>query len=101
MSYRGSFRRDDPDRAQKFADLVDPAIAAACTRAKGMGLPGLSRKPSRRSGGRSFRLKGYLAAVYEKIRAAGGVCIADEVQTGLGRSGRRITFGFEHQGACA
>ena len=30
---------------------------------------------------------GYLASCYEAVRAAGGVCVADEVQTGLGRFG--------------
>jgi 4-aminobutyrate aminotransferase-like enzyme len=30
---------------------------------------------------------GYLAEVYRLVRAAGGVCIADEVQTGFGRLG--------------
>ena len=30
---------------------------------------------------------GYLASVYAAVRAAGGLCIADEVQTGLGRNG--------------
>ncbi|MEC7236669.1 MAG: aminotransferase class III-fold pyridoxal phosphate-dependent enzyme, partial [Pseudomonadota bacterium] len=41
---------------------------------------------------------GYLAAVYERVRAAGGLCIADEVQTGLGRLGDAY-WGFETQQA--
>jgi 4-aminobutyrate aminotransferase-like enzyme len=36
--------------------------------------------------------------VYERIRAAGGVCIADEVQTGLGRLGE-FYWGFAQQDA--
>jgi 4-aminobutyrate aminotransferase-like enzyme/Ser/Thr protein kinase RdoA (MazF antagonist) len=31
---------------------------------------------------------GYLAATYEAVRAAGGLCVADEVQAGYGRTGR-------------
>src|SRR5215204_6530010 len=31
--------------------------------------------------------EGYLPQVYEAVRSAGGVCIADEVQTGYGRIG--------------
>jgi len=31
--------------------------------------------------------KGYLKGVYEHVRKAGGICIADEVQTGFGRTG--------------
>src|SRR5205823_7470117 len=40
---------------------------------------------------------GYLKHVYEHIRAAGGVCIADEVQAGFGRMGTHF-WGFETQG---
>ncbi|KUJ76240.1 peptidase M23 [Ruegeria marisrubri] len=94
--YRGSFRRDDPDRAQKYADLVDGAIAAL--KEKGHGVAGFIAETFPSVGGQIIPPKGYLPAVYEKIRAAGGVCIADEVQTGLGRLGDYY-FGFEHQGA--
>ncbi|KAK9835307.1 hypothetical protein WJX81_000697 [Elliptochloris bilobata] len=40
---------------------------------------------------------GYLPAVYQMVRDAGGVCIADEVQTGFGRTGTHY-WGFENQG---
>ena len=40
---------------------------------------------------------GYLAAAFEHVRAAGGVCIADEVQVGFGRVGDAM-WGFELQG---
>jgi alanine-glyoxylate transaminase/(R)-3-amino-2-methylpropionate-pyruvate transaminase len=40
---------------------------------------------------------GYLKHTYEHIRAAGGVCIADEVQAGFGRTGTHY-WGFETQG---
>jgi 4-aminobutyrate aminotransferase-like enzyme len=39
----------------------------------------------------------YLAEVYKLVRAAGGVCIADEVQVGFGRLGTHF-WGFEKQG---
>jgi 4-aminobutyrate aminotransferase-like enzyme len=94
--YRGAFRRDDPQRAQKFADLVDPAIAAL--QARGQGIAGFIAETFPSVGGQIIPPRGYLSAVYEKIRAAGGICIADEVQTGLGRLGDYY-FGFEHQGA--
>ncbi len=48
-------------------------------------------------GGQIVLPSGYLADVYARIRAAGGLCIADEVQTGLGRLGDWF-FGFEGQG---
>ena len=40
--------------------------------------------------------QGYLKQTYEYVRAAGGVCIADEVQTGFGRTGTHF-WGFETQ----
>ncbi len=40
---------------------------------------------------------GFLAGAYERVRAAGGVCIADEVQIGVGRPGA-TTWGFELHG---
>ncbi len=39
----------------------------------------------------------YLEEVYRHVRAAGGVCIADEVQVGFGRVGTHF-WGFETQG---
>ncbi|MEV6635931.1 aminotransferase [Actinoplanes sp. NPDC051470] len=40
---------------------------------------------------------GYLARVYAATRAAGGLCVADEVQAGYGRLGAHF-WGFEQQG---
>jgi alanine-glyoxylate transaminase/(R)-3-amino-2-methylpropionate-pyruvate transaminase len=40
---------------------------------------------------------GYLQHTYEHVRAAGGLCIADEVQAGFGRTGTHF-WGFETQG---
>jgi 4-aminobutyrate aminotransferase-like enzyme len=41
--------------------------------------------------------EGYLARVYDAVRDAGGVCIADEVQTGYGRIGTHF-WAFEKYG---
>jgi 4-aminobutyrate aminotransferase-like enzyme len=40
---------------------------------------------------------GYLNKVYEVVRGAGGVCVADEVQTGFGRTGTHF-YAFEKYG---
>jgi len=40
---------------------------------------------------------GYLNKVYDAVRGAGGVCIADEVQTGFGRTGTHF-YAFERYG---
>ncbi|MFJ6726382.1 aminotransferase [Streptomyces sp. NPDC091281] len=41
--------------------------------------------------------EGYLADVYARVRAAGGLCVADEVQVGFGRTGSGF-WGFERSG---
>ena len=94
--FRGSFKRDDPERAKKFADLVDPAIARLQDGPHGVA--GFIAETFPSVGGQIIPPACYLAEVYKKIRAAGGICIADEVQTGLGRLGEYY-FAFEHQGA--
>ncbi|MEU8635338.1 aminotransferase [Amycolatopsis sp. NPDC048633] len=40
---------------------------------------------------------GYLSAIYDAVRQAGGLCVADEVQVGYGRLGDHF-WGFEQQG---
>ena len=40
---------------------------------------------------------GYLPTVYSSIKEAGGICIADEVQAGFGRTGSHF-WGFQSQG---
>lgn len=48
-------------------------------------------------GGAVPLVKGFLKPAYEAVRAAGGICIADEVQTGFGRTGTHY-WGFEAHG---
>jgi alanine-glyoxylate transaminase/(R)-3-amino-2-methylpropionate-pyruvate transaminase len=91
--YRGPFGYDDPDAAKKYSDdvksLIDyatPGKVAAFIAESIQGVGGFVEFP-----------QGYLKNVYEHIRAAGGVCIADEVQTGFGRTGTHF-WGFETQG---
>jgi ethanolamine-phosphate phospho-lyase len=43
--------------------------------------------------------EGFLQAAYKSVREAGGLCIADEVGSGLGRVGEKF-WGFELQGVC-
>lgn len=49
-------------------------------------------------GGQVVLPRGYLARAYAMVRAAGGVAIADDVQTALGRLGDYF-WGFEEQAA--
>jgi 4-aminobutyrate aminotransferase-like enzyme/Ser/Thr protein kinase RdoA (MazF antagonist) len=48
-------------------------------------------------GGQIVYPPGYLTAAFEAVRAAGGVCVADEVQVGFGRIGEHF-WGFELDG---
>jgi 4-aminobutyrate aminotransferase-like enzyme len=48
-------------------------------------------------GGQVVLPPGYLPEVYRHVRAAGGVCMADEVQTGFGRIGAHW-WAFQHYG---
>jgi len=48
-------------------------------------------------GGQIILPPGFLNDAYARVRALGGICIADEVQTGLGRAGTHFSM-FEAQG---
>ena len=54
-------------------------------------------EPIQGVGGANQYPEGYLKEVYDLIRANGGVCVADEVQTGFGRCGSHF-WGFETHG---
>ena len=93
--YRGQFKRDDPDAGAKYAEAVAAIIARL--RDGGSGIAGFIAESCPSVGGQIMLPPGYLAAVYSHVREAGGVCIADEVQTGLGRIGTHL-WAFESQG---
>ena len=91
--YRGPYGYDDPQSGVKYAADVGevirfatPGRVAAFFAETIQGVGGTVPLPS-----------GYLTSVYEQVRAAGGICIADEVQTGFGRTGDHY-WGFENQG---
>ncbi|MBJ7327399.1 MAG: aminotransferase class III-fold pyridoxal phosphate-dependent enzyme [Chthoniobacterales bacterium] len=91
--YRGTFGYDDPEAGAKYANDVKELIDYA-TPGK---LAGFIAESIQGVGGFVEFPPGYLQQVYEYVRAAGGVCIADEVQTGFGRTGTHF-WGFETQG---
>ncbi|MDE8603116.1 aminotransferase class III-fold pyridoxal phosphate-dependent enzyme [Marinomonas sp. RSW2] len=92
--YRGRYRRDDPQCAEKYAAQVDNALANIKQR-HGK-LAGFIAETFPSVGGQIIPPQGYLKSVYARVRAVGGVCIADEVQTALGRLGEYY-FAFEQQ----
>jgi alanine-glyoxylate transaminase/(R)-3-amino-2-methylpropionate-pyruvate transaminase len=91
--YRGPFGYDDSEAGKKYADDVKNLIEYA-TPGK---VAGFIAESIQGVGGFVEFPQGYLKHTYEHVRAAGGVCIADEVQTGFGRTGTHF-WGFETQG---
>ena len=91
--YRGQFK--GPDAGAQYAADVDRAIAAV--QGDGRQLGGYIAEPVYGNGGGVLMPDGYLTAAYSAVRAAGGLCVADEVQVGYGRLGDYF-WGFEQQG---
>lgn len=92
--YRGRHR--GPDTGSVYAKSVRNAIAR---------LEEVGKKPAAfiaetypSVGGQIITPKGYLREVYQHVRKAGGICIADEVQTCYGRIGNAF-YAFEEQEA--
>jgi 4-aminobutyrate aminotransferase-like enzyme/Ser/Thr protein kinase RdoA (MazF antagonist) len=91
--YRGQYSGRDAGR--KYADAVSDAVQSIV--GEGRGIAAFISEPLMGCGGQIVFPEGYLEASYKHIREAGGVCIADEVQTGFGRVGTHF-WGFETQG---
>jgi 4-aminobutyrate aminotransferase-like enzyme len=91
--YRGPHRGDDAgeqyaaDVARQIEELGSSGRAPAAFIAES----------AVSCGGQMILPSGYLTAAHQHVRAAGGLCIADEVQVGLGRVGSHW-WGFETQG---
>ncbi|PRZ20364.1 aminotransferase class III-fold pyridoxal phosphate-dependent enzyme [Flavobacterium granuli] len=92
--YRGEYKYGDSKAGEKYAKDVDRIITALETE---------SKKPAAficetllGVGGQIALPPNYLKEVYAKVREAGGICIADEVQVGFGRVGTKF-WGFELQ----
>jgi len=93
--YRGRFREDHPDAARAYAEDADRAIAALAER--GHRPAALMIDSAYTAHGILDVPKVWLAMVAQKIRASGGLVIADEVQPGFGRFGEAF-WGFAAQG---
>ncbi len=95
-TFRGPYKADDPDAGMKYARHVAEIIGTI--REQGEELCGFIAESYPSVGGQIITPDGYLRVVYDAVREAGGVCIADEVQTGYGRIGTHF-YAFEAQGA--
>jgi len=92
--YRGPHRYGEADAASRYAESVSEQIEILAANGH---MPAAFIAES--LGGVSGQMvypDGYLESVYQRVRAAGGLCIADEVQVGLGRMGDHF-WGFETQ----
>jgi len=83
------YKRDDPEAGAMYANSVAEILRNVQPAAYiAESLPSV--------GGQVVFPPNYLVEVYRHVRAAGGVCIADEVQVGFGRLGDYF-WGFEMQ----
>ena len=89
--YRG--RWTDPGSGPAYAEEVRNLIQFATPGR----VAGFIAESIQGVGGSVVFPDGYLEGAYRHVRDAGGVCIADEVQTGFGRTGSHF-WGFETQG---
>jgi 4-aminobutyrate aminotransferase-like enzyme/Ser/Thr protein kinase RdoA (MazF antagonist) len=93
--YRGPYRRGGNDIAARYAADADRAIGSL---AEGGHQPALFiADAALLTNGVLDAPMGYLQGVYERVRKAGGLCIADEVQSGFGRQGDAL-WGFDLHG---
>ncbi|CAL4084170.1 unnamed protein product, partial [Meganyctiphanes norvegica] len=93
--YRGPYQDDDPNAVEKYIDDARKVIEnikhngkkLACFIAEPMlTITGCLAPPAK-----------WLQAIYRMVKESGGLCIADEVQTALGRVGSHL-WSFQAQG---
>ena len=91
--YRGPWGRDEPEAGAKYAADIKSLIEYATPGC----VAGFFAESIQGVGGAVVYPDGFFSNAYQHIREAGGICIADEVQTGFGRTGTHY-WGFETQG---
>jgi 4-aminobutyrate aminotransferase-like enzyme/Ser/Thr protein kinase RdoA (MazF antagonist) len=90
--YRGPYKRNDPEGGPRYAEEVSGIVAEL--RRRYVGLSAFIAETCPSVGGQIIPPPGYFQAVYRHVREMGGVCVADEVQTGYGRMGTHF-FAFQ------
>ncbi len=90
--YRGRHRASDPECGARYAEEVGRAVEALKGRPAGFLFESILS-----CGGQIPLPAGFLRGAFERVRAAAGVCIADEVQVGFGRAGSSF-WAFEEHG---
>lgn len=95
-TYRGKYRDCDYTK-QEISKLYSDEIEKICEtvkREKNEKICAFIAESLLSCGGQVIPPKNYLKNVYNHVREAGGVCIADEVQVGFGRLGKQW-WGFQ------
>lgn len=92
-AYRGAYKGSNT--AENYSMEVGQCIEKI--QKKGRNVAAFIIEPIISCGGQIELPEGFLEASYQKIRAAGGLCISDEVQTGCGRMGKTY-WGFQLHG---
>lgn len=92
--YRGPYQYGDANAGEKYAADVQRIIEDLKTEGKAPAV--FICETLLGVGGQIPLPENYLKTAYQYVRAAGGVCIADEVQVGFGRIGEHF-WGFELQ----
>jgi len=93
-AYRGLHRGMHAESALRYAVYLDEAIERLAERGHGVGA--FICESLLGCGGQIVLPPGFLREAQRRVRAADGVCIADEVQVGFGRVGSHF-WGFETQ----
>lgn len=95
--FRGTYRGDAGDLTVGARYAEDLATDLRSLAASGRPVAGFICESVLGNAGGVLLPEGYLAAAYDAVREAGGLCIADEVQVGFGRMGSSF-WGFEQSG---
>jgi 4-aminobutyrate aminotransferase-like enzyme/Ser/Thr protein kinase RdoA (MazF antagonist) len=90
--FRGPYKASDPGAAHRYASHVAEILGRL--RQAGAGPAAFIAETCPSVAGQIMLPRGYLREVYAHIRGAGGLCIADEVQTAYGRLGDSF-YAFE------
>ncbi|HVA61566.1 MAG TPA: aminotransferase class III-fold pyridoxal phosphate-dependent enzyme [Mycobacteriales bacterium] len=93
--YRGPYGYSHPDAGHRYA--ADAARVVALAVARGQQPAAVIAESLMGTAGQIVHPPGYLGGLFDAVRAAGGLCISDEVQVGFGRMGDAF-WGFEHYG---
>lgn len=93
--YRGIYKHGTPDMGAAYAADADRAIASLAE--AGMKPAAVIVDSAFLTNGILPPVPGYVQGVFDRVRAAGGLCIADEVQSGYGRMGTHF-WGYQHHG---